>query len=109
MIRINIYMHAYFKYRDFNHSISGRSSQEEDELRVVEERQLIQCFDKFDADLQQAKERFSEVIVALFLKSLRFLIKSSQLVEEQWLLKLKSSYSERLTAALKDGLSSKDH
>ena len=75
MIRINILMHTYFTYRDFNHSISGRSSQEEEELRVVEERELMGCFDEFDADLPKAKQTFSLVIVALFLKSLRYLIK----------------------------------
>jgi len=37
MIRINIFMHAYFTYRDFNYSISGRSNEEESKLRASEE------------------------------------------------------------------------
>jgi len=82
MIRINIFMHAYFTYRDFNHSISGRSSKEEDELRKSEEKQLIECFDQFENDLNKAKTTFSLVIIALFLKSLRYLMKQSQLVDE---------------------------
>lgn len=109
MIRINILMHTYFTYRDFNHSLSGRSSQEEEELRVTEERQLMECFDEFDTDFQKARQAFSLVIVALFLKSLRYLIKSSHLIEKEWLLKLKSSYAGRLETALEEGLSRKDH
>ena len=46
MIRINIFMHAYFTYRDFNHSISGRTNEDEAKLRAAEEEQLIQCFDQ---------------------------------------------------------------
>lgn len=37
MIRINIFMHAYFTYRDFNYSISGRANDEESKLRASEE------------------------------------------------------------------------
>lgn len=109
MIRINILMHTYFRYRDFNHSISCRSSQEEEELRTIEERQLMECFDEFETDFQKAKEVFSLVIVALFLKSLRYLIKSSPLMGKEWLLKLNSCYAERLKVVLEDGLSRKDH
>ena len=47
--------------------------------------------------------------MALFLKSLRSLIKQSQLVDVQWLLKLKSSYADQLSAALTDGFARKDH
>jgi len=59
--------------------------------------------------LTKAKKTFSLVIVALFLKSLRSLIKQSQLVDVQWLLKLKSSYADQLSAALTDGFARKDH
>lgn len=40
MVRFDIFLHAYYTYRDLNHSISGRSDDEESAQRKVVEHQL---------------------------------------------------------------------
>lgn len=44
MVRVDIFLHAYYTYRDFNQTISGRSDQEELDKRMIEETKLIETF-----------------------------------------------------------------
>lgn len=40
MVRLDIFLHAYYTYRDLNHQISGRSDDEENDLRKFTEHEL---------------------------------------------------------------------
>lgn len=47
MVRVDIFLHAYYTYRDFNHQISGRSDTEENAKRIADENDLFGTFQSF--------------------------------------------------------------
>jgi hypothetical protein len=77
MIRINTYLRAYFQYRELNRQLKGRSDEEEQALRATQEAQLISCFDQLFAHFDDALKVFSPIIMSLFLKIFRHLVKNT--------------------------------
>jgi len=94
MIRINIFLSAYFRYRDFNHSMSNRSTDEGQQLIVKEEKELVDSFTNFDQLLMENPKQFSLMISALFIKCLRCLIKKSDNLDIDWLKAIMTKYSQ---------------
>jgi len=68
MIRVSIFLSAYFTYRGSNLSISGRSIEEEDNLQKSEDKELTAVFQQFQERLPGAEAVFSKIIIALFVK-----------------------------------------
>lgn len=106
MVRINIFLHAYYRYRDFNQTISGRTSEEEAIHRPRQENQMIEQFMRFEKMHEKAKQTFSQVTIALFIKSFRQIIKQSTIFDENSLSEVNNSYSKRLSGILKEKLQS---
>jgi hypothetical protein len=102
IIRINIFLHAYFKFRNFYHSISGRSNEEEDEKRRQDQETIIRCCMRVESVFDNTCSTFNLVIVSLMIKTLRFVIKHNQSVTADQVITLNGFYSERL-AKLLDG------
>jgi hypothetical protein len=75
-------MHAYFRYRDFYQSVSGRTTLEEEAERKKDEALLVSCCLGIEDQIQIMGQTFSLVIVNLFLKSVRFLIKQRIMTED---------------------------
>lgn len=71
MIRVNIFLEAYFTYRDLNMSISGRSPQEEIALQQEQTLKLLSVFQSFQNNLKEASFIFSEIIIAQYVQTLR--------------------------------------
>ena len=100
MVRINIFLHAYYQYRDFNQTISGRTSEEEAVHRMKQEKDLINHFFEFEKIHEEAKKNFSQVTIALFIKSFRQIVKRSSIFSSFLLKEMKTSYAKRLSTLL---------
>lgn len=102
MIRVNIFQHAYFTYRDFNQTITGKSVEEESAQRRVDEGKILECVKTFESKYDQSLGSLSLVIVSLYVKSLRFLMKQNGVFDSKMIRDFNEEYYGRLMATLAD-------
>lgn len=104
LIRVHTYLQAYFRYRELNQQISGRSSEEEAALRKEQEQAIAASFHQIVLSFQSigpGRKDHAKAIINLWMKCLRCLLKNTQHYPQDQLKSMAEFFAEHLTQNLK--------